>query len=129
LKNILKRGFRATRRKSCRSDAFPFNDAVGAEETFWLAARSAPDSVAAAARRIVARPLSHKKSLDLRAMYLHDHAAKLFMEKEHEHPGEIEARRMKPWSARIEPPHRPRNAGRDKSCGRACSVSKARHVR
>src|SRR6266403_2458947 len=48
LKNILKQWISLFPEKIMfGSDAFPFNDAVGAEETFWLAARSARTAVAA----------------------------------------------------------------------------------
>jgi uncharacterized protein len=61
------------------SDAFPFNDAVGAEETFWLAARSARTAVAAALAELVAEgAFSEQKALELARMYLHDNAAKLY---------------------------------------------------
>src|ERR1700731_665121 len=61
------------------SDAFPFNDAVGAEETFWLAARSARTAVAAALAELVAEgAFTEEKALGLARMYLHDNAAKLY---------------------------------------------------
>ena len=61
------------------SDAFPFNDAVGAEETFWLAARSARTAVAAALAELVAEgAINEDKALELARMYLHDNAAKLY---------------------------------------------------
>jgi len=61
------------------SDAFPFNDAVGAEETFWLAARSARTAIAAALAELVSEgAFSDDKALELARMYLHDNAAKLY---------------------------------------------------
>src|ERR1700732_3381204 len=61
------------------SDAFPFNDAVGAEEPFWLAARSARTAVAAALAELVSEgACSEDKALELAHMYLHDNAAKLY---------------------------------------------------
>jgi len=61
------------------SDAFPFNDAVGAEETFWLAVRSARTAVAAALAELVAEgAFPEEKALELAHMYLHDNAAKLY---------------------------------------------------
>jgi len=36
------------------SDAFPFNDALGAEESFWLAARTTRSSLSAALAELVA---------------------------------------------------------------------------
>jgi hypothetical protein len=64
------------------SDAFPFNEAVGAEETFWLAARSARTAVAAALAELVAEgACSEEKAVELARLYLHDNAAKLYGEK------------------------------------------------
>jgi uncharacterized protein len=61
------------------SDAFPFNDAVGAEETFWLAARSARTAIAAALAELVSEgAFSEQRALELARMYLHDNAAKLY---------------------------------------------------
>jgi uncharacterized protein len=61
------------------SDAFPFNDAVGAEETFWLASRSARTAVAAALAELVSEgAFGEQKALELARMYLHDNAAKLY---------------------------------------------------
>src|SRR5258708_835133 len=64
------------------SDTLPFNDAVGAEETFWLAARSARTAVAAALAELVAEgAFTEEKALELARLYLHDNAAKLYGEK------------------------------------------------
>jgi uncharacterized protein len=61
------------------SDAFPFNDAIGAEETFWLAARSARTAIAAALAELVAEgAFSEGKAIELARMYLHDNAARLY---------------------------------------------------
>jgi hypothetical protein len=61
------------------SDAFPFNDAVGAEETFWLAVRSARTAVAEALAELVGEnAISEPKALELAHLYLHDNAAKLY---------------------------------------------------
>ncbi len=82
LKNILKQWISLfPDRMMFGSDAFPFNDAVGAEETFWLAARSARTSVAAALAELVAEGgFSEEKALELARMYLHDNAAHLYGE-------------------------------------------------
>jgi len=82
LKNILKQWISLyPERIMFGSDAFPFNDAVGAEETFWLAARSARTAVAAALAELVAEgAFSEAKALELAHMYLHDNAAKLYGE-------------------------------------------------
>jgi predicted TIM-barrel fold metal-dependent hydrolase len=61
------------------SDAFPFNEAIGAEETFWLAARSARTAIAAALAELVAEgAFSEGKAIELARMYLHDNAARLY---------------------------------------------------
>jgi uncharacterized protein len=61
------------------SDAFPFNDALGAEESFWLSARSSRTAVAAALAELVSEgAFNEQKALELAHMYLHDNAAKLY---------------------------------------------------
>jgi len=82
LKNILKQWISLyPERIMFGSDAFPFNDAVGAEETFWLASRSARTAVAAALAELVGEgAFSEAKALELAHMYLHDNAAKLYGE-------------------------------------------------
>jgi uncharacterized protein len=82
LKNILKQWISLyPERMMFGSDAFPFNDAVGAEETFWLAARSARTAVAAALAELVAEgAFSEEKALELARTYLHDNAARLYGE-------------------------------------------------
>jgi len=80
LKNILKQWISLYPEKIMfGSDAFPFNDAVGAEETFWVAARSARTAVAAALAELVAEgAFTEEKALELARLYLHDNAAKLY---------------------------------------------------
>jgi uncharacterized protein len=80
LKNILKQWISLYPEKIMfGSDAFPFNDAVGAEETFWLAVRSARTAVAAALAELVAEgAFKEDKALELAHLYLHDNAAKLY---------------------------------------------------
>jgi hypothetical protein len=80
LKNILKQWISLYPEKIMfGSDAFPFNEAVGAEETFWLAVRSARTAVAAALAELVAEgAVSEEKALELARMYLHDNASKLY---------------------------------------------------
>ena len=82
LKNILKQWISLYPEKFMfGSDAFPFNDAVGAEETFWLAARSARTAVAEALAELVAEnAITEQKALELAHLYLHDNAAKLYGE-------------------------------------------------
>jgi len=80
LKNILKQWISLyPERMMFGSDAFPFNDAVGAEETFWLAARSARTAVAAALAELVSEgAFTEPRALELAHLYLHDNAAKLY---------------------------------------------------
>ena len=80
LKNILKQWISLFPEKIMfASDAFPFNDAVGAEETFWLAVRSGRTAVAAALAELVAEgAFTEAKAIELAHLYLHDNAAKLY---------------------------------------------------
>jgi hypothetical protein len=64
------------------SDAFPFNDALGAEESFWLAARTTRSALSAALAELVAEgAISEDKAMELARLYLHDTAAKLYGDK------------------------------------------------
>jgi hypothetical protein len=61
------------------SDAFPFNDALGAEESMWLAARTTRTALAAALAEFVEEgAFSEDKALELARNYLHDNAARLY---------------------------------------------------
>jgi len=61
------------------SDAFPFNDALGAEESFWLAAHTTRTALAAALAELVGEhAITQDKALALARLYLHDNAAKLY---------------------------------------------------
>ncbi len=61
------------------SDAFPFNDALGAEESMWLAARTTRTALAAALAELVEEgAFSEAKALELARNYLHDNAARLY---------------------------------------------------
>jgi predicted TIM-barrel fold metal-dependent hydrolase len=61
------------------SDAFPFDEAVGAEETYWLAVRTARTALAAALAELVAEEaVDEKQAMQLAHMYLHDNAARLY---------------------------------------------------
>ncbi|MGA2810723.1 MAG: hypothetical protein ABSG16_04940, partial [Candidatus Acidiferrum sp.] len=64
------------------TDAFPFSDALGAEESFWLAARTSRTALAAALAELVSEgAFSEEKALEFAHLYLHDNAAKLYGEK------------------------------------------------
>jgi len=61
------------------SDAFPFNEALGAEESFWLAAHTTRTALARALAELVGeRAITRDKALELARLYLHDNAAKLY---------------------------------------------------
>ncbi|MGB7760237.1 MAG: amidohydrolase family protein [Bryobacteraceae bacterium] len=61
------------------SDAFPFNNALGAEECYWLAVYSTRSALAAALARMVAlREVTEEQALRLARNYLHDTAAALY---------------------------------------------------
>jgi uncharacterized protein len=64
------------------SDAFPFSDALGAEESFWLAAHTTRTALAGALAELVSEDaISETKALEIAHQYLHDNAAKLYGEK------------------------------------------------
>jgi len=64
------------------SDSFPFNDALGAEESMWLAARTTRTGLAAALAELVEEgAISEGKALELARNYLHDNAARLYGDK------------------------------------------------
>jgi hypothetical protein len=61
------------------SDAFPFNEAVGAEESYWIAVRSARIALAAAlTEMILNHEVTEQQALAFAHAYLHDNAAKLY---------------------------------------------------
>jgi hypothetical protein len=61
------------------SDAFPFSGAVGAEESYWMAVRTARTALAAAlAEMVVNHEVTEDKALQFAHGYLHDNAAALY---------------------------------------------------
>lgn len=61
------------------SDAFPFSQALGVEETFWLGLRSAREALAGALAEMVSSgEISEARALELARGYLHDNAARLY---------------------------------------------------
>jgi len=61
------------------SDAFPFTEALGAEESYWMAVHSARTALAAALAEMVADDeVSESKALELARGYLHDNAVRLY---------------------------------------------------
>lgn len=61
------------------SDAFPYNDALGAEESYWMGVQSSREALAAAlAEMISAGEISEAKAMQIARGYLHDNAAQLY---------------------------------------------------
>ena len=61
------------------SDAFPYNEALGAEESYWLGVRSSRAALAAALAEMVATgEITEAKALEFAHGYLHDNAARLY---------------------------------------------------
>jgi len=61
------------------SDAFPFNDALGAEEAYWLSVQSSREALAASLAELVAeRAFTEEQAMRIAHGYLHDNAAALY---------------------------------------------------
>ena len=61
------------------SDAFPFNEAIGAEESDWLAVESARTALAAAlSGMILDGEVTEQQTLKFAHGYLHDNAARIY---------------------------------------------------
>ena len=66
------------------TDCFPYNQVLGAEESYWLGARSSRMALAAAlAEMISENEITESRALDLAHAYLHDNAVKLYEGKVH----------------------------------------------
>jgi hypothetical protein len=61
------------------SDCFPFNEALGAEESYWLGVRSSQTGLAAALAEMIAEgEITESRALEVARQYLHDTAASLY---------------------------------------------------
>jgi uncharacterized protein len=61
------------------TDAFPYNEVLGAEESYWLGAESARTALTAAlAEMISENEITEARALELAHAYLHDTAVKLY---------------------------------------------------
>jgi uncharacterized protein len=61
------------------SDTFPLTDAYGAEETYWLATKSARLALAAALAEMVSeKEITEQQAIQMAHAYLHDTAAKIY---------------------------------------------------
>ncbi len=66
------------------TDSFPYNDALGAEESYWLGVQTARTGLAAALAEMVASgEVSEAKALEMAHAYLHDTAVSLYPGKVH----------------------------------------------
>ena len=66
------------------SDSFPYNEVLGAEESYWLGVQSARTAVAAALAEMVSMgEVSEAQALQLAHGYLHDNATALYDGKAH----------------------------------------------
>jgi hypothetical protein len=63
------------------SDAFPFSEAVGAEESYWMAVRSARVALAGAlTEMLLNHEITEQQAMIFAHGYLHDNAARLYKE-------------------------------------------------
>ncbi|MFZ0734360.1 MAG: amidohydrolase family protein [Candidatus Sulfotelmatobacter sp.] len=61
------------------TDAFPYNDVLGAEESYWLGAQSARTALTAALAEMISEgEITEPRALELAHAYLHDTAVKLY---------------------------------------------------
>jgi len=61
------------------TDAFPYNDALGVEEVYWMGVNTARTSLAAALAEMIAdREITETQAMKIARDYLHDTAAGLY---------------------------------------------------
>ena len=61
------------------TDAFPYNDVLGAEESYWLGVQSARSALAAALAEMVSEgEVTEAQALQLAHGYLHDNAVSIY---------------------------------------------------
>lgn len=61
------------------TDAFPFNETLGAEEAYWLSVNSTREALAGALAELIAEgAFTEKQALQIAHGYLHDNAAALY---------------------------------------------------
>jgi hypothetical protein len=66
------------------TDCFPYNEVLGAEESYWLGAKSSRMALTAAlAEMISENEITETRALELAHGYLHDNAVKLYGDKVH----------------------------------------------
>ena len=79
-KNVLRRWLEFYPEKvTFGTDAFPYNEALGVEEVYWMGVHTSRTALAAAlAEMIAAREISETQALAMARGYLHDNAAALY---------------------------------------------------
>jgi hypothetical protein len=79
-KNVLRRWLEVYPEKlTFGTDAFPYNEALGVEEVYWMGVHTTRTALAAAlAEMIAAREISERQALAMARGYLHDNAAALY---------------------------------------------------
>jgi len=61
------------------TDAFPYNEALGVEEVYWMGVQTTRTALAAAlAEMIAAREITEAQAMKIAHGYLHDNAAALY---------------------------------------------------
>jgi uncharacterized protein len=61
------------------TDAFPYNDALGVEEVYWIGVQTSRTALAAAlAEMVAAREITESRAMAIARGYLHDNAAALY---------------------------------------------------
>jgi hypothetical protein len=61
------------------SDAFPFNETLGAEEAYWISVESSREALAAALAELVSEhAFTEAQAMQIARGYLHDNAARLY---------------------------------------------------
>jgi hypothetical protein len=76
-KNVLRRWLEVYPEKlTFGTDAFPYNEALGVEEVYWMGVHTTRTALAAAlAEMIAAGEVSERQALTMARGYLHDNAA------------------------------------------------------
>ena len=79
-KNVLRRWLEVYPEKlTFGTDAFPYNEALGVEEVYWMGVHKARTALAAAlAETIAAREITEPQAMTIAQGYLHDNAASLY---------------------------------------------------
>jgi uncharacterized protein len=79
-KSVLKRWLEVYPEKvTFGTDAFPYNEALGVEEVYWMGVQSSRTALAAAlAEMVAAGEISETRALAMARGYLHDNAARLY---------------------------------------------------